>query len=242
MPILERNFLVDQRGNRKMAIAAVDHKETEKNIRNALRKERQIANANAFLNKSFSENTLVQVSSSSSTTLSDSSDIADDFEHFLSLSIKNTEKKKKTPDKTPCKRMKFPAFALACDRTGVSDRTAALLTSSLLKDIAPQRKEESVVVIDRSKVRRERSNERKFSDEEIDLFILEKRKWNIENFPCHTQAVERCIKLVTEASQSVCGENRRDGFIRSRKESTRTSRDFKINQRLKMENLLAYIP
>ena len=128
--------------------------------------------------------------------------------------------------------MKFPAFALACDRTGVSDRTAALLTSSLLKDIAPQRKEESVVVIDRSKVRRERSNERKFSDEEIDLFILEKRKWNIENFPCHTQAVERCIKLVTEASQSVCGENRRDGFIRSRKESRKripyfnTKKDF----------------
>ena len=31
-----------------------------------------------------------------------------------------------------------------------------------------------------------------------------------------TQAVERCIKVVTEASQSVCGKNRRDGFIRSR--------------------------
>ena len=83
MPILERNYLVDQRGNRKMAIAAVDHKETEKNIRNALRKERQIANANVFLNKSSSENTLKQISSSSSTTVSDSSYIADDFEHFL---------------------------------------------------------------------------------------------------------------------------------------------------------------
>lgn len=39
---------------------------------------------------------------------------------------------------------------------------------------------------------------------------------NIKDFPCHTQAVERCIKLVTDASSSVCGENKRDGFIRAR--------------------------
>jgi len=35
------------------------------------------------------------------------------------------------------------------------------------------------------------------------------------SFPCHTQAVERCIKLVTEASGLVCGVVSRDGFIRS---------------------------
>lgn len=35
-------------------------------------------------------------------------------------------------------------------------------------------------------------------------------------FPCHTQAVERCIKLVTEASGAVCGEEKRDVFIRAR--------------------------
>lgn len=35
----------------------------------------------------------------------------------------------------------------------------------------------------------------------------------IRNMPVHTQAVERCVKLVTEASKSVCGENSRDGHI-----------------------------
>lgn len=35
-------------------------------------------------------------------------------------------------------------------------------------------------------------------------------------FPCHTQAVERCIKLVTESSVAVCGGEARDGFIRAR--------------------------
>lgn len=34
--------------------------------------------------------------------------------------------------------------------------------------------------------------------------------------PCHTQAVERHVKLVTEASQSVCGERARNGFIINR--------------------------
>src|ERR1043165_7789381 len=38
-------------------------------------------------------------------------------------------------------------------------------------------------------------------------------------YPCHTQAVERCVKLVTEASASVCGKNARDGCIRVRLES-----------------------
>jgi hypothetical protein len=39
---------------------------------------------------------------------------------------------------------------------------------------------------------------------------------NITLFPCHIQTVERCIKLVTEASGAVCGYEKRDGFIRGR--------------------------
>ena len=37
--------------------------------------------------------------------------------------------------------------------------------------------------------------------------------WN--NIPCHTQAVERHIKLVTEAAGKVCGLERREGMILS---------------------------
>jgi hypothetical protein len=40
-------------------------------------------------------------------------------------------------------------------------------------------------------------------------------------FPCHTQAVERCVKLVTQASNAVFGYTSRDGFIRSRLEGRR---------------------
>lgn len=36
------------------------------------------------------------------------------------------------------------------------------------------------------------------------------------DLPCHTQAVERCVRLVTEASASVCGAEARHGFIKAR--------------------------
>ena len=36
-------------------------------------------------------------------------------------------------------------------------------------------------------------------------------------YKCHTQAVERAVKLVTEAASSVVGEEARDGFIRATK-------------------------
>ena len=45
-------------------------------------------------------------------------------------------------------------------------------------------------------------------------------------FPCHTQAVERCVKLITQASATVCGQKARDGFIRSRLEGRRITPTF----------------
>lgn len=71
-----------------------------------------------------------------------------------------------------------------------------------------------------------------FSNNELENFITEKHKFDIQKFPCHTQAVERCIKLVTDASLAVCGHHKRDGYIRSVIESRReipafnTKRDF----------------
>ena len=74
------------------------------------------------------------------------------------------------------------------------------------------------------------------SDDDLREFIREPTMpvVTFDRYPCHTQAVERCIKVVTEASQSVCGKNRRDGFIRTRLESRAkmpvfdTKRDFNM--------------
>lgn len=45
-------------------------------------------------------------------------------------------------------------------------------------------------------------------------------------FPSHTQATERCIRLVTEAFASVVSEDQCDSFIRTRIESTGLMKTF----------------
>ena len=51
------------------------------------------------------------------------------------------------------------------------------------------------------------------------LGAIESKVFNIEilfeNIPCHTQAVERNIKAVTEVSSRVCGQTERDGTIQT---------------------------
>ena len=37
---------------------------------------------------------------------------------------------------------------------------------------------------------------------------------DIQPFPCHNQAVERLVKIVTESATKVYGHDRRDGYIR----------------------------
>ena len=54
------------------------------------------------------------------------------------------------------------------------------------------------------------------TDEKIDSAIEAGQRWTLDDFPCHTQAVERHVKIVTEAAARVCGELRRDGYIRAK--------------------------
>lgn len=74
---------------------------------------------------------------------------------------------------------------------------------------------------------------KKLSCDEIQAFINFKEKLlNMYNFPCHTQAVERVIKLVTDASTAVVGHEAREGYIFSRIEGRKrlpvfeTKRDY----------------
>lgn len=60
-----------------------------------------------------------------------------------------------------------------------------------------------------------------FSDNDLDLAVDSKTfiPKNVPPYPCHTQAVERTVQLVSKASQNGCGQSRRDGFIRNTLES-----------------------
>ena len=54
----------------------------------------------------------------------------------------------------------------------------------------------------------------RLSDDEIRGFIL--TPLELPQYPFHTQAVERGIKVVSEAASAVIGEEARDGFIRQK--------------------------
>lgn len=63
-----------------------------------------------------------------------------------------------------------------------------------------------------------------YSEKQIRAFInkADTNVIQLPHFPCHTesfQIAERCIKLVTEASAAVFGQEQRDGFFRARLES-----------------------
>ena len=49
-------------------------------------------------------------------------------------------------------------------------------------------------------------------------------------FPCHTQAAERTVKLVTEASKKVCGHIKRDGFNYSTLKSRMAMTEFRYKR------------
>src|SRR6218665_272052 len=59
------------------------------------------------------------------------------------------------------------------------------------------------------------------SDAQLKTSIAEKETPSLfsPRFPCHSQAVERCIKFVTEASTTVSGKRNRNGFIRNKLQS-----------------------
>ena len=46
------------------------------------------------------------------------------------------------------------------------------------------------------------------TDDELDSVIETAKRWKLDDFPCHTQSVERHVKVVTEAAGAVCGEQR----------------------------------
>ena len=61
----------------------------------------------------------------------------------------------------------------------------------------------------------------KFSDLELHDMVQNQRKPDLQVYPCHSQSVERAVKLVSEASTCVYGKERRHqhicGKIQSRK-------------------------
>ena len=57
---------------------------------------------------------------------------------------------------------------------------------------------------------------KQFIRETSESTVVENPLIDFLRFPCHTQAVERVIKLVTESPLSLCGSSSREGFIKAK--------------------------
>ena len=74
------------------------------------------------------------------------------------------------------------------------------------------------------------------SDVDIQSILQSKDGFTVtlSKFPCHTQGTERCIRLVTEASAAVFGEEQRHGFIFARLESRKLMKTFNTKAEFRM--------
>ena len=62
------------------------------------------------------------------------------------------------------------------------------------------------------------------------ILALSNKPLVVPPYRCHTQATERCVKLVTEAAAAVCGQDARDKFIKSRISHREQLKSFKNKQ------------
>ena len=57
---------------------------------------------------------------------------------------------------------------------------------------------------------------------------------DIPNFPCNTQAVERHVKLLSQASASVCNEESTDGIVKLTHQSREKMKTFDIKKEFQL--------
>ena len=149
VPLKERDFLTDQRTDRKMVIGPVDRATTSS--MNASKK-RKLKDSSSIRQQATNLDDTVTMASSTSSSASDSENSADDFEKELAphQSLKKT--KKYTPSMTN--------FAFAIDRCGLSSRKASMVATAAIQDLltgkeVEPKESDELTIIDRNKVMRE---------------------------------------------------------------------------------------
>lgn len=154
VPAIERSFLLDQRSDRNMFVGSKDVRTS-----NVLRKreERKMRHEEVPIPSTSAAANQVQMLESDDTLSAESTD--DEFippkSSMKRICFDNTacdESKmfsNKKKEIVTAKSKSLPFFAEACDRVGVSDRGAALLSTSLLEDFGVVKRNSLDNVIDR---------------------------------------------------------------------------------------------
>jgi hypothetical protein len=176
VPVNEHTFLIDQRTTRLMFISSAIDKGVSKKL--LAKRKRQLAEVNRAANyrqsreKNPTDDIMV---SSEETGLSESEDEMPLAQVRANLhqvrattndlvganSNLDYELNKSSVSGTPARlKRDLPALARACDRHGISDRSAAAIASAVLQDFGLILPEDQGNVVDRNKVRRARQRKR----------------------------------------------------------------------------------
>ena len=149
----ERGFLLDQRSQRLMYIGNIDYTETKKLQKRVERRKKALHSTNS----SIGDLSLVREYKE----LNETFEYGEEYEDG-SVSENEDEHGERSQKYSKCTQSKqlrrdLPTVALTCDRYGVSDRSAAAIASAVLQDFGLINTEQSMNVVDRSKVRRDRN-------------------------------------------------------------------------------------
>jgi len=156
VPLAERDFLVDQRNARKMMIGHVDVKATNRLKRRHIRKlsearkfSRHLKNLTVVTEADYqSDSSDVEASNTATVQQMDK---VNDFVGQVSGHLEDN-----CPSNSHQMRLQLSNVARECDRHGVSDRCAASIVSAVLQDVGLVSAKDSLMVVDKNKIRRER--------------------------------------------------------------------------------------
>ena len=151
VPLAERDFLCDQRSDRRMVIAELDKAAT---ILNKKRNKRRLERAKQCYH----------LPSCSETSSNTSKEVMLNEDQSASKMI-DSESSEYNVSATPKRRQRRPlpdisVLAEACDRTGVSNCVAAFLASSMLQGAGVITENDASLVIDKNKIYRARKKRR----------------------------------------------------------------------------------
>ena len=180
VPIKEQEFLTDQRTTRKMYMSAIDVKTSlqlqareQRQNKVTCSKGKEIGAA-ASSKQHYEQLENLISSSQSYDSEEDYATDTDEVEdpNFLEAG-RGLKRKRKSTATTQQMRLSLPSLAMACDRTGVSNRGAAILASAVLEDLKIITKEDKSKVIDKTKIQREKKKLR------LEIKLQEKGKASV---------------------------------------------------------------
>lgn len=167
VPINERNFMLDQRNDRKMAIGGIDKKETTRLMK---RQQRQIEESTRATKKFCSTQETYSDSACYEDAMSESCLEINPILEGSSTSMPSVE----APSTSTANRntLPLPTVAKVCDRYGLSLRSAAAVTSAVLADVGLVSTKELTLVIDKNKIHRAVSKARTEASKDIGSTVI----------------------------------------------------------------------